>query len=56
MCMGVLPVSVFVYHMSFCGLWKPEEALDPLKLDLQIVVSYHVSASKQIWELFKNSK
>lgn len=42
--MDAFPVSVFVCHMSSSYLWRPEEATDPLELELEIVVGHHVGA------------
>lgn len=41
MCVSILLACVFMYHMhAKC----PQRALDPLKLDFQVVVSHHVDA------------
>jgi hypothetical protein len=40
MCMGVLPISVFVYHVHGVPV-GPERASEPLELELQRVVSGH---------------
>lgn len=49
--------------MSLCTVCvqEPTESpgqgmLDPSELELQVVVSYHVSIRKQTWVLFKSSQ
>lgn len=42
MCMGVLLVCIFVYHIPAWYLKK--RGLDPLEVELQMVVSYHMGA------------
>jgi hypothetical protein len=43
-CMFVCVCVLHVYLCTICVqyLWRPEEVLDPLGLELQRVVSYHV--------------
>lgn len=43
MCTGVLPVSMSVHHVCL----TPQRPSDPLKLELQIVVSCHTLAETQ---------
>ena len=54
--MSVLPecVSVSICIPSACGGQK--KALDPLELELQMVVSCHADSGDEMWILFKNSK
>lgn len=45
--MCVFPESMSMYHLYACCLWKPEEGLDPLELELLMTVSRHVDAGNQ---------
>lgn len=40
---GALPTYMSKHHASSWYLWRPE-VLDPVELELQVVVSYHVGA------------
>lgn len=51
--MGVLIECGSVYHMHIRCLGRPKES-DPLKLELQVVVSCHVGAGNQNLVLWKS--
>lgn len=42
-------------HHVHVGAFR-DKALDPLGLELQVVVSHHVYAGNQSWDLCKNSQ
>lgn len=44
MCLGVFPIHVCAWHA--CSANEGQKVMDPLKLKLQMVVSYHVGASQ----------
>lgn len=45
--MCVLPTCMTVYHMHAHG----DQYKNPLEVELQIVVNYHVGAGNQAWVL-----
>lgn len=45
MCVSVLPACMHVSHMHSSGLWRSEEASDPLELELHMALSSHEVAS-----------
>jgi hypothetical protein len=45
-------MCMYMHHMYAWYLLKPEE--DPVKLELQMVVSLYVGASNQTWVFCKN--
>ena len=50
MCMGVLPSWISVYHV--CSAHRGQErAADPLELELQTVLSYHVALGRSLHPL-----
>ena len=49
MCMSVLPAYVFC-AMNVFGMYQ-KNASDPLELELQMVMSYHVGAENQTQDL-----
>lgn len=54
--MGVFPEHMFVYHICLSGTFGDQKKLsDPLKLELQTVVSRHVCVGNGIWALWKSS-
>lgn len=42
MCIGVLPACISVYHVCVWCPWSPEEGVDPLEVELQMLVSCFV--------------
>lgn len=44
-----LPACMCVRYMHACYLWRPEERVRSLELQLQIVMSHHVDAGNQTW-------
>lgn len=56
MYMSVLPACLNVHHMCVWCLWRPEEGLDHLGLELQAVVSSHVCAVNWTWVLCRASR
>lgn len=57
MCVSVLPRHVYMYTTCVPGTGRGhKEASDGQKLEMQRVVSYHVSAGKQTWALCKCTK
>jgi hypothetical protein len=52
MCVGVLHACVSLHHMSAWYPWRPEGALGPPELKLQILVSQYVDAKNRIWVLW----
>lgn len=47
MCMSVLTAWMPVYHVHAYSLWRSEEGLDPLELELQLFESRCVGARNQ---------
>ena len=52
---------IFYVHGVFACMYAlpkggQEEALGPLKLELQAIVSYHMGAGNQTWVLYKSSQ
>lgn len=43
---------MYVYQVIAWCLWRPRKVSDPLEIELQMVVSCHVSAQNQIWLLY----
>jgi hypothetical protein len=51
MCLGALSACMSVHQMCFQGPPRlKEKATDPFKLDLHMVVSYHVAAGNWTFE------
>lgn len=50
--MGVFPEHMSVYHICLSGTFGDQKKVsDPLKLELQTVVSRHVCAGNGTWAL-----
>lgn len=47
--MSVLPAFMFVHHVSVYLVPMEVRVSDPLELELQLVVSYHVGVGNRIW-------
>lgn len=48
MCIDILPACISLHHMHVWNLQRPkEDTLDPLELEIEQVVSFHVVASYQ---------
>jgi hypothetical protein len=43
---------MYVFHMCAWYLWKPEEDIGLLELELQMIMSHPVSARNQTYVLF----
>lgn len=58
MCRGILPLCMSMHYVCVSCLWRPDEGIASLGLELQMVVSYHVSSEDSwycsVWYL--NSK
>jgi hypothetical protein len=55
----ILCIWIFCQHINMCTTCMPgdqERVLDPLELELQIVVSYHVGIRNQTWVPCKSLK
>jgi hypothetical protein len=50
MCISVSPLSVYYIHTC------QERALDPLELELWVLVESHVVAGNRTWVLWKNTQ
>lgn len=42
MCVNVLPACTYIHHMYAWCLWKLEEGIGPVGLEVLVVVSHHV--------------
>ena len=56
MCMSVPPVCVHVYYIHAGARGGQKRVLDPLEVELQMFVSYHIGSGKQALVLCKNNK
>lgn len=43
-------------HYIIQGLRGADEAVDPLRLELETIVSHHMGSGNQTWSLCKNSQ
>lgn len=55
MCMGVLLCMYVCITMHAWYLWRLEEGVGPLEMDLQMVVSHNVGENRA-WVLYKDKK
>lgn len=44
MCRGILPLCMSMHYVCVSCLWRPDEGIASLELELQMVVSYHVGS------------
>lgn len=56
MCMDVLSICMSVYHMHAGHPQRPGEGVDPLILDLQMVVNQHVGAGDRTLDFWKSKQ
>ena len=54
-CLHICAYMCDIMCMSY-GHGGQERMLDPLKLKLQMIISYHVGAENQTQDLYKSSK
>lgn len=52
--MDILPACMFMYPIHACYPWRPEESIRSLGSELDIVVSYCVTARNATWVLWKS--
>jgi len=52
---SALPAGTYAHHVLQCP-WRPEKLLDPLELELQLVMSWHVGTGNWTQVLCKNSE
>ena len=50
----LLPIGIYV-HQTYTSAQSQKRALDPLELELLVVVSHHVAAGNGIHVLYKSS-
>ena len=54
MCVRVLPASIYVYPVDVLRFRGQKRVLDPLELELNVIVSHHSGAGNGTWVLCKS--